>query len=244
MSSTLANFAGKGDLIYIDPPFDVGADFSIEVEIGEQTMEREPTIIEEVSYRDTWSKVSNSYLSMISTRLHMMRELLADSGSIVVHCDYRLEAQLRIVMDEVFGASGFLNVISWCYTSPGNFTKWLPRRHDTLMWYTKSNAESGHHTFNRDEIRIPYVKLDTGKTKGIFKSQKTLDDAGKIPEDWWDDITPVARLHATELLGYPTQKPEKLLDRLIRMASNPGDLVADLFVGSGTTIAVAEKLGR
>ena len=236
--------AGGLKLVYIDPPFDVGADFSVEVEVGESNVTKSPSILEEIAYRDTWGKGKDSFLSMIYERLQLINSLMSPDGSIFLHCDWRLEGQLRLLLDEVFGVDGFLNSIAWCYTSPGNFTKWLPRRHDTILWYTKGISENGIHSFNRDEVRIPYVKLDTGKTQGIFKEAKTLNDAGKIPEDWWSDITPVARLHATELNGFPTQKPEKLLERIIKLASNEGDLVADFFCGSGTTLAVAEKLGR
>ena len=236
--------AGGLKLVYIDPPFDVGADFSVQTEVGGQDVTKEASVVEQFAYRDTWGKGQDSFLAMFFERMQNIHSLLSDNGTAVVHCDWRLEAQLRMVMDEIFGSDGFLNTIVWCYTSPGNFTKWLPRRHDSLIWYVKGKAEDGRHTFNRDEIRIPYVKLDTGKTSGIFKEQKTLSEDGKIPEDWWEDITPVARLHATELLGYPTQKPEKLAHRIVTMASNPGDLVADFFCGSGTTLAVAEKTGR
>jgi len=236
--------AGGLKLVYIDPPFDVGADFSIDVEIGDAEVTKRPSVVEEVAYRDTWGRGRDSFLAMIYERVTLIHGLLAPGGSFFLHCDWRLEGQIRVLLDELFGADGFANSIVWCYTSPGNFPKWLPRRHDTILWYVKGNLDEGSHTFNRDAIRVPYVKLDTGKTQGIFKSAKTLSEDGKVPEDWWSDITPVARLHATELLGFPTQKPEKLLDRIITMASNPGDLVADFFCGSGTTLAVAEKLGR
>lgn len=236
--------AGGLRFVYIDPPFDVGADFTISVEVGDEEVTKEPSVVEEVAYRDTWGKGRDSFLAMISQRLRLIRGLMSPTGTIAVHCDWRLEAQLRLVMDEVFGSDSYLNTIAWCYTGPGNFTKWLPRRHDTILWYSVSKADEGLHCFNRDNIRIPYVKLETGKTSGIFKEAATLSDEGKVPEDYWTDITPVARLHATELLGYPTQKPEALARRLLEMATRPDDLVADFFCGSGTTLAVAEKLGR
>ncbi|MEM0201517.1 MAG: site-specific DNA-methyltransferase, partial [Candidatus Micrarchaeaceae archaeon] len=126
------------------------------------------------------------------------------------------------------------------YTGPGRQEKDFPDKHDVIYRYSKSN----NYIFKPDEIRIPYVKLDTGKTHGIFKKQAILNEKGKIPEDWWSDITPVARLHATELLDFDTQKPEALLKRIILASSNPGGIVADFFCGSGTTLTAAEKLGR
>lgn len=236
--------AGGLKLVYIDPPFDVGADFSMDIEIGDASVTKQQSMIEAFAYRDTWGRGRDSFLTMINERLRLIHQLLADTGTLLVHCDWRLEAHLRLVLDEIFGAEGYLNTISWCYTGPGNFTKWLPRRHDTIIWYAKSRADAGLHTFNRDAIRIPYVKLETGKTSGIFKEAATLSEDGKVPEDYWTDITPVARLHATELIGYPTQKPEDLIRRILQMASDEGDLVADFFVGSGTTASVAERLGR
>jgi adenine-specific DNA-methyltransferase len=236
--------AGGLKLVYIDPPFDVGADFSIDLEIGDEKVTKEPSIIEEVAYRDTWGKGADSFIAMIYERLSIIHDLLADDGSIYVHCDWRVNSYIRLVLDDIFGSGMFLNEIVWCYTSPGNFTKWLPRRHDSIYWYSKSKSELARHTFNSGSIRIPYVKLDTGNTSGIFKEAATLREEGKIPEDWWSDITPVARLHATELIGYPTQKPEALIERILKVSSNEGDLVADFFCGSGTTLAVAEKLGR
>ncbi len=143
-------------------------------------------------------------------------------------------------MDEIFGYENFRNEIVWCYTGPGRQINDFPDKHDVIYRYSKS----ANYIFNFDEIKIPYVKLDTGKTHGIFKKQAILDEKGKIPEDWWADITPVARLHATELLPFDTQKPEALLRRIILSSSNLGDIVADFFCGSGTTLAVAEKLDR
>jgi adenine-specific DNA-methyltransferase len=144
------------------------------------------------------------------------------------------------MMDEIFGYENFRNEIIWCYTGPGRQQRDFPDKHDVIYRYSKTDK----YVFNPEEIRIPYVKLDTGKTHGIFKQRAILNEKGKIPEDWWSDITPVARLHATELLDFDTQKPEALLKRIILASSNPGDLVADFFCGSGTTLAVAEKLGR
>jgi len=242
MGSLLEKFAGKVDLIYIDPPFATGADFSFTAPIGESDEEvsKEQSILEEKAYRDTWGRGLSSYLQMIRDRLVLMRELLSDNGSIYVHLDWHVGHYVKVIMDEIFGVSNFRNELIWCYTGPSRQTKDFPDKHDVILRYSKTNS----YLFNPNDIRIPYVKRDTGETHGIFKKRAILTEEGKIPEDWWIDVTPVARLHATELLGFPTQKPEALLNRIILASSNSGDLVADFFCGSGTTLAVAEKLGR
>ena len=232
--------AGKINLIYIDPPFFTGADFSFKVKLDDSEVEKEPSVIEEKAYRDTWKGGISTYLDYMYERLVLMRELLADNGSIYVHLDWHVGHYVKVMMDEIFGYENFRNEIVWCYTGPGRQEKDFPDKHDVIYRYSKSN----NYVFNPDVIRVPYVKLDTGKTHGIFKKRAILDERGKIPEDWWADITPVARLHATELLDFDTQKPEALLKRIILASSNPGDIVADFFCGSGTTLAVAEKLGR
>jgi len=241
MSSLIKQgWAGKINLIYIDPPFFTGADFTVKMKLGNEEIEKEPSIIEERAYKDTWSGGIASYLQYMYERLVLMRELLAETGSIYVHLDWHVGHYVKVMMDEIFGYDNFRNEIVWCYTGPGRQEKDFPDKHDVIYRYSKSN----NYVFNPDAIRVPYVKLDTGKTHGIFKKRAILDERGKIPEDWWADITPVARLHATELLDFDTQKPEALLKRIILASSNPGDIVADFFCGSGTTLVVAEKLGR
>lgn len=246
MSSLLDQFAGKIDLIYMDPPFATGSDFSVEVDVGDTgaSLKKEQSLIEEKAYRDTWGAGLASYLDMMADRLVLARDLLASTGSLYLHCDYRVESALRLLLDELFGVDNLGNIISWCYTGPGNFQNWYPRRHDTLLFYTRSVTRSGVHTFNADDIRIPTTQHSQGRTGWAEDWDHEAQGAkGKIPEDWWPDISPVGRIK-TELLGYPTQKPEKLLKRVIQASSNPGDLIADFFCGSGTTQAVAEKLGR
>jgi adenine-specific DNA-methyltransferase len=233
-------YAGKINLIYIDPPFYTGADFSYKTQVDDTEIEKEPSIIEQRAYNDTWSGGIASYLRYVYERLSIMRDLLADNGSIYVHLDWHVGHYVKVMMDEIFGYENFRNEIVWCYTGPGRQINDFPDKHDVIYRYSKS----ANYIFNFDEIKIPYVKLDTGKTHGIFKKQAILDEKGKIPEDWWADITPVARLHATELLPFDTQKPEALLRRIILSSSNLGDIVADFFCGSGTTLAVAEKLDR
>ncbi len=241
MSSLIKQgWAGKINLIYIDPPFFTGADFTVKTKVGDEEIEKEPSIIEERAYRDTWSGGIASYLKYMYERLVLMRELLAENGSIYVHLDWHVGHYVKVMMDEIFGYENFRNELIWCYTGPSRQTNDFPDKHDVILRYSKTNT----YLFNQNDIRISYVKRDTGKTSGIFKKRAILNEEGKIPEDWWIDITPVARLHATELLGFSTQKPEALLKRIILASSNPGDIIADFFCGSGTTVAVAEKLGR
>jgi adenine-specific DNA-methyltransferase len=241
MGSLLEQFSGKIDLIYIDPPFDVGADFSMEIEIGGDTIAKSASSIEEVAYRDTWGKGRDSYLSMIYERLIMAKGLLSQNGSILVHCDYRLSGHLRLVLDEIFGVDNFLNEIVWHYTGGGRSTSYFSRKHDSIFWFSKT----GQSTFNIDKVRIPY-KETSGYAKGgivAASGKKYLPHPDGTPvDDVWD--IPIINPLSNERLGYPTQKPEALLERIVGGLSNEGDLVADLFCGSGTTLAVAEKLGR
>ncbi len=242
--------AGGLKLIYIDPPFDVGADFSVDIEIGEETFHKEPNLLEQIAYRDTWGRGADSFISMIYERLILMRDLLAEDGSIYVHCDWRVTALIRLALDEVFGSNYFANEIIWWYTNK------LPtggvifdRQHDSILWSHKGSS----HIFNEILIPIPVKEQQpqarTRKVNG--KREYIRDEAGNIfyelvTEKLASDVWPIPLIHpiGKERLGYPTQKPEMLLERIIQAGSNPGDLVADFFCGSGTTAAVAEKLGR
>lgn len=233
-------------LIYIDPPFAVGADFGFNIEIGEETVEKKQSIIEEIAYRDTWGKGISSYLSMMYERLKLMHNLLAVNGSIYLHCDWRVSYYLRFLLDDIFGNSNFINEIAWCTTGASRVEKNYPRKHDTILYYSKS----AKYTFNKDDIRIPYAEgsIDRANrnviaTAGMNFESIELNADGKVPEDFWLDIQRAAR-YPGENVGYPTQKSEKLLERIIKASSNEGDLIADFFCGSGTTAAVAEKLGR
>ncbi len=237
-------------LIYIDPPFDVGADFSMDIKIGdgeyEESFTKKPSVIEEIAYRDTWGKGADSFIAMIYERLKLMHDLLAEDGSIYVHCDWRVDSYIRLALDEVFGKDNFRNEIIWCYTGASNVTKDFPKKHDTILRYSKSE----NYIFNKDEIRIPYAEgsLDRANrnvigTGGMNFEAIVLNENGKVPEDWWVDVQRSAR-YPGENIGYPTQKSEKLLERIIKASSKEGDLVADFFCGSSTTLAVAEKLGR
>jgi len=232
-------------LIYIDPPFDVGADFSIKIEVGDNNDEftKEANALEELAYRDTWGKGQDSFISMIYERLKLMKDLLADDGSIYIHCDYRVVGYMRLILDEVFGKNNLVNEIIWCYRQGGRAIDTYSRKHDTILWFTKNQ---GNHLFYADNIRVPYEGTGGYQTsgKGVTINGKIYkpNELGKIPEDWWD-IAAIPPMSA-ERIEYPTQKPEELISRIISGGSKEGDLVADFFMGSGTTLAVAEKLGR
>ncbi|OHA62722.1 MAG: DNA methylase [Candidatus Wildermuthbacteria bacterium RIFCSPHIGHO2_01_FULL_45_20] len=240
-------------LIYIDPPFDVGADFSMNIEIGDESFTKQPSVIEEVAYRDTWGKGADSFIAMIYERLKIMYDLLSDEGSIYVHCDYRVTAFMRLVLDEIFGADNLRNEIVWCYQGTGKSPKQYKRKHDTIWFYAKSDRA----IFNAKDIGVPFGEKQISKfsgkdEKGFYKEYKHSDgkkyrkyleeDDYLAVNDWWSDIY-VIQDH-NQRVGYPTQKPESLLERIIKASSNEGDIVADFFCGSGTTLAVAEKLGR
>ena len=307
-------------LIYIDPPFDVGADFSMDIEIGDETFTKKPNILEEIAYRDTWGKGADSFIAMIYERLALMRDLLAEDGSIYVHCDYRVNSAMRLVLDEIFGENNFQSEIIWKQTrakSTGFNNFGL--EHNSIYYYTKTDNyrwtmqfkdyeddkvdryycffEKEDGTFEKytkgqiKEFRqnrkmpkgrrftlIPLLNLNKNrpnlryKFKGFLETWATTNkkmleyermglivqtssDAMPLKKQYfdhmqgvkigtlWDDVFPV-NSQAKEKVDYPTQKPETLLERIIKASSREGDLVADFFCGSGTTAAVAEKLGR
>ena len=289
-------------LIYIDPPFDVGADFTMDVEIGDETLEKEPNVLEEVAYRDTWGRGQDSFLSMLSERVYLAKDILSPDGFFVIHCDWRISSKVRLLLDDLFGENNFVNEVIWKRrqgkTSPD--TNRLENVVDYLMIYQKTNAAS---------LNLLYTK--SGSEKYIEESFKHIDENGRryqstalnapvkrptliydflgfkppkngwsvtkdvmqkmyedgrllLPrnkdgrirrkqflDEWkgyainalWDDINVIAS-QSSERVGYPTQKPEALLIRIIEMLTSPNHLVCDFFVGSGTTAAVAEKLGR
>jgi adenine-specific DNA-methyltransferase len=290
--------AGGLKLVYIDPPFDVGADFSFDLEVGGENLRKEPSVIEEVAYRDTWGSGTESFLAMITERLNLIHDLLASDGSIYVHCDWRVQASLRLVLDEIFGSANFKNNLTWKRSDAHSHTQ---KRYDIvsdyIIFYTKSdsyiwnpqyqplsdktvenwynNIEEGTgRRYNLADLVNPGVrpnlayeyngvpppqkgwkfsreKMEALDAKGlIIKSGKTLklkryldESKGTLLSDIWTDVSQIRGIGG-EGQGYPTQKPEKLLTQLIMSSSNPGDLIADFFCGSGTTLAVAEKLGR
>jgi len=248
-------------LIYIDPPFDVGADFSMDIEIGGDTFTKKPNILEEIAYRDTWGKGADSFIAMIYERLVLMRDLLAEDGSIYVHCDWRVNGYIRMVLDDVFGKEQFNNSIAWHYSGWNKkLSSSFERRHDTIFFYSKSKHPIFNSFFEPWESKEAYVKArkqkirideDTGRqyvlsdAGGGERVKRYLDevmDQGVVVDDVWD--LDKINNSAKEALGYPTQKPLTLLRRILLASSDVGDVVADFFCGSGTTAAVAENLGR
>ena len=236
-------------LIYIDPPFDVGADFSMDIEIGDETFTKKPNILEEIAYRDTWGNGTDSFLAMIYERLALMHDLLAEDGSIYVHCDWRVGHHLQSILDELFGRDRLLNFVIWYYANKlPTGGKIMDRQHDQILWYGKSSQ----HVYNQirveseykgtqlqtrkvDGKRIPVIDPATGKQVRVMSSDKPVGDVWRIN---------MIHAQVEERVDYPTQKPEALLHRIVTASSNEGDLVVDFFSGSGTTAAVAEKLGR
>ncbi len=230
-------------LIYIDPPFDVGADFSMDIEIGEDTFTKQPSVLEELAYRDTWGKGADSFIAMIYERLSLMRDLLADDGSIFVHCDWRVSAFIKCILDEVFGKERFNNEIIWHFVKGASGNNRFGRKHQTIYWYNKSDS----FIFNRSDIGIAYspetlARAERGEARYNVSAEE-LNERGKNPGDVWSDLHPIQG-NSVQNTGYATQKPEALLERIILGSSREGNIVADFFVGSGTTLSVAEKLGR
>jgi len=297
--------AGGLKLIYIDPPFDVGADFSMDIEIGGETFHKEPNLLEQIAYRDTWGRGADSFISMIYERLILMRDLMNSEASIYVHCDWRTNSSIRLIMEEIFSKANYRNEITWVRASSHNDSvDQLGRVKDSIMYFGFGNnvhLNIQYTPYTQEYIDAEWRKLPSGR---YYKAENMLDPRGSMklfdfhgtvarwratPEnmevlwnapqtevpnshgriklgkdgnpikrcrimfldemlgvplsDSWADI-PYLAGGSNEAEGYKTQKPEALLERIIRSSSNEGDLVADFFVGSGTTAAVAEKLGR
>ncbi len=286
-------------LIYIDPPFDVGANFNMKIDIGDDSFTKEANVLEELAYRDTWGKGADSFISMIYERLSLMKDLLADDGVIYVHCDWRVNSYIKLILDEIFGKSNARNAIIWKRTSAHNDPNRYGIIDDTIHFYSKSNewtwndpkteyedwyidryyrysdpdgrkflsrdisapshgSSSGIYEWNgklpaRGRMwaytKAKMEKLDSDNrlfyTKnGIPRLKQYLDEMeGNPVQSIWDDILPIVSW-STEGVNYPTQKPGKLLKRIIEASTNEGDIVADFFCGSGTTLAIAEDLNR
>jgi DNA modification methylase len=293
--------AGGLKLIYIDPPFDVGADFSMDIDIGGETFHKEANLLEQIAYRDTWGRGADSFIAMIYERLILMRDLLAPDGSIYVHLDWRVNAFVRTVMEEIFGRENFVNEIVWkrsdAKSDAAQGSEHYSRIQDTLLFFRRGDKliwNTLYVPLDEDYVSSFYRHRDSdgrayklenmlgpgGAAKGnpVYevmgvtrawryskdRMQALIDqelviqtNPGTVPMQkkyldqskgvqlgtWWDDISMV-RGYSGQKTGYKTQKPEALLERIIRTSSNEGDLVGDFFCGSGTTAAVAEKLGR
>jgi adenine-specific DNA-methyltransferase len=239
--------AGGLKLIYIDPPFAVGADFGFNIEIGGETAEKKQSIIEEIAYRDTWGKGISSYLSMMYERLKLMHSLLAEDGSIYLHVDWRVTSYMRMLLNDIFGNENFKNEIVWWYLWGGRGKTQWNNKHDNILFYSKSDK----WCFNFIDVLDNHNLLTEGSKNRInYKGAMvtTKSESSEIPEDKVlpSDTWYIATINAmaNEKIAYPTQKPEALLERIIKASSNEGDLIADFFGGSGTMAAVAEKLGR
>lgn len=268
MSHLLKEYRGKIDLIYIDPPFDSKADYKKQIDIrGIGKAESDSSTFEEKQYSDIWT--NDEYLQFMYERLTLLRELLSDAGTIYLHCDWHKSGFLRCMMDEVFGTNNFIDEIIWGYEDIGSrAVNYFKRKHDTILMYQKTSSDNRifnimrkrlsestikrYQAYFNDEGIITYRKLKE-TNPGVFAKLKGIPDDldsawldinnGAPLSDWWTDISALKNGFA-EATGYPTQKPEALIERIILSSSNPGDLVFDCFMGSGTTQAVAMKLGR
>ncbi|OIO21821.1 site-specific DNA-methyltransferase [Candidatus Micrarchaeota archaeon CG1_02_47_40] len=243
---------GKIDLIYIDPPFDSKADYRTKITLPNTEIEQRPTVIEQFAYSDTWKDGTASYLRMIVPRLVLMRELLSEQGSIYVHLDWHVGHYAKVIMDEVFRKENFRNEIIWYYSTLGRPKDRFALKHDTIYCYGKGQ----NSFFDAEAAKIPYTdeyikshfrdvddngrvcrkRFDAGKWRTYYP------DEGMIPNDVWD--IPYENSMSKERVDYATQKPVALLERIIKSSLPKDGIVADFFSGSGTTGAVAEKLGR
>lgn len=245
---------GKIDLIYIDPPFDSKADYRTKVKLPGTTINQKPTVLEQFAYSDTWAGGTASYLAMIVPRLVLMRELLSDRGSIFVHLDWHVGHYVKIILDEVFGKDNFVNEVIWAYKYGARGKSAFGRKHDAIYFYGKTDQ----YFLNLDAVRVPhepaslelnYRKFDEDGRRyreGRWKDGRVYRyyaDEGRALDDVWSDLNSLH--HADpERIDYATQKPSALLERIIKAASPEGGLVADFFVGSGTTATAAESVGR
>ncbi len=302
LPSLLDEFAGQVDLIYIDPPFNVGADFSFQVRIEDERFTKEASIIEQKAYRDTWGKGLDGYLQWFYETVLLLRELLAENGSIYTHLDWHVSYYAKTVLDEVFGQDMFVNEITWKRTNVHSHaiqgTQHFSRVQDTILLYGKSPSRTWHQLYgshSAEHIEKSYKHIEKGTRRRYSLGDLTVTDGGMkgnprfeflgVTRYWrynkkkmegllslgrivqtrpgtvprqkryldespgvevsslWADIRPVAA-QSSERVDYPTQKPEALLDRIIKASTNEGDLVLDCFCGSGTTASVAEKLNR
>lgn len=251
----LPSLRGKVDLIYIDPPFDSKADYRTKISLPGTDIQQKPTVIEQFAYADTWEEGTVSYLKMIYPRLVLMKELLSERGSIYVHIDWHVGHYVKLLLDEIFGKDLLLNEIMWCYSIGGKGSRFFGRKHDVIFLYSKSShyifngkdqlvaterKENSHMRLKVDEDGREYQEKTDKKSGKVYRYYV---DEGKIPNDYWTDIEQLNR-EDSERVGYATQKPERLLERIIAASSDKDSLVCDFFGGSGTTAAVAERLGR
>ena len=242
-ASGLPSLRGMVDLIYIDPPFDSKADYRTKINLPGHDVQQKPTVIEQFAYADTWKDGTMSYLKMLYPRLVLMRELLSDNGSIYVHIDWHVGHYVKLLMDDVFDKSNFLNEIIWHYPSMSRTNSEFPRKHDTIFFYKKGTE----HIFNSESEFVRERYAETTISRSQYAAGFNNDVAGYLKSDTklCDTVWTIGHVKSkNEIVNYATQKPEKLLERIVAASSNKGDLVCDFFGGSGTTAAVAERLGR
>ena len=257
----LPSLRGKVDLIYIDPPFDSKADYRTGITLPNGTVQQKPTVLEQFGYVDLWEEGTISYLRYMYPRLLLMKELLSDTGALYIQIDWHIGSYMKIVLDDIFGKSNMLNEIIWHYQSGGIPESCFARKHDTIYFYKKGLS----HKFNVDGASFPRnicqacgsivdkwnnLKKEIDADGRIYRTIKSAgkiykyyDDEPVLLPDVWYDISHIQQKDP-QRTGYATQKPEALLERIIKASSNEGDLVCDFFGGSGTTAAVAERLGR
>ena len=259
----LPSLRGKVDLIYIDPPFDSKADYRTPIQLPFADISQRPTVIEQFAYADTWEEGTISYLRMMLPRLILMKELLKNDGALYVHIDWHVGHYLKVILDDIFGKENFRNEIVWYYPGREKLSdSKFQSKHDVILFYA-ANDQTRINPITKvwdkeDRIKMLrrkiYVDDDgrewfwetRGQANGIEPYKRYLDEyveKGGALNDVWDDIQFLRGNHP-ERTHYATQKPEALLERIIKASSNEGDLVCDFFGGSGTTAAVAERLGR
>jgi site-specific DNA-methyltransferase (adenine-specific) len=239
MSALLPEYESRINLIYADPPFFTNRKYPARIGRGEDSRKPEDWALAE-GYPDHWPNL-DTYLEFLYPRLELMYRLLSPNGILYLHLDWHVDSYARVLLDEIFGQDRLLNEIIWTYHGPSPIRSAFNRKHDTILAYVKGDD----YTFNADAVREPYdpstIQTFKASPKAGFGKIPNLE-RGKVPEDWWY-FPVVARLH-NERTGYPTQKPESLLERIILASSNKNDLVADFFCGSGTTPVVAARLKR
>ena len=248
----LERYAGQVQTIYLDPPFNTGKRFDMKARIGEKGYKDGTPALTLPAYDDRWES-REAYLAMMRDTLVLARDLMKKEGTIFVHIDCRMHAHIRLLMDEIFGESNFLNEIIWSYQSGGRARTYFPRKHDVILFYAKSrsyyfslksvpiargDARSNHMKRSVDEDGRVYRSIMSGG-----KEYRYYDDEPAYPGDVWDDVSHLQQKDP-QRTGYDTQKPVKLLERIISCSTQEGDLVCDLFCGSGTTAVAAAKLGR
>ncbi|MFX0001096.1 MAG: site-specific DNA-methyltransferase [Candidatus Hodarchaeota archaeon] len=252
MNALLKQFENKISLIYIDPPFATGGDFNLKIQIGEKG-----NFIDNIAYIDKWGEGLDSYLNFLYERLVLMKRLLNNRGSIYIHLDWHISHYIKLILDEIFGIDNFRNEIIWAYPAASVKTRrFFIRSYDTILFYTKSDnyvfnddpniyqnfSDRVKNALKRDDKGIFYYR--GGSHNGKKLSRKVyVKKEGIFPRDVWNDI-PYIRANTLEYQGFSTQKPERLVKRVILSSTNENDIVADFFCGTGTTLAVAEKLGR